>query len=69
MKQTVLFGPIFSDEERDFILSNMSQVHYPPDSLLFSQVDLTSYLFVIVEGTVELIQTDVKGTSSSMQKL
>ena len=47
----------------------MSQVHYPPDSLLFSQGDLPSYLFVIVEGTVELIQTDVKGTSSSMQKL
>lgn len=69
LKQTVFFGPIFSDEERDYILSNMEQVSYPPDSLLFSQGDLPSYLYVIVEGTAELIQTDVKGQSNSMQKM
>lgn len=47
----------------------MEQVQYPPDSLLFSQGDVPSYLFIIVEGTAEVIQTDVKGKSNSLQKL
>lgn len=69
LKQTVFFGSIFSDDERDLLLSNMMQVSYPPDSLLFSQGDLPQYLYIVVNGTAELVQTDVKGCPNTLQKL
>ena len=69
MKQTIVFGTFFTDKERDYILSNMEQVSYPPDSLLFSQGDLPAYVYVLVKGTAELIQSNVKGVSNTLQKL
>lgn len=47
----------------------MEQVSYPPDFLLFSQGDLPAYIYILVKGTAELIQTDVKGVSNTLQKM
>ena len=47
----------------------MEEITYPKDSILFSQGELPRYLYFIVEGTVELIQSDVRGNSNSLQKM
>lgn len=69
LKQTNLFGSIFTEQERNFMLNNLEEITYQKDSILFSQGELPRYLFIIVEGTVEFIQTDVRGNSNSLQKL
>ena len=69
LKQTIFFDTIFSSDERDAIMQNIVQVDYPKDAILFSQGELPSYLYIIVDGTVEYIQTDVKGNSNTLQRL
>ncbi|KAK8831194.1 hypothetical protein WA577_003365 [Blastocystis sp. JDR] len=69
LKQTHLFGAIFTEEERKYIINNLEEITYPKDSILFSQGELPRYLYFIVEGTVELIQSDVRGNSNSLQKM
>ena len=63
--QTVFFDSIFSSDERNVIMSHMDQV----DSILFSQGDLPEFLYIIVDGTVEFIQSDMKGNSTVLQRL
>ena len=69
IKQTVFFGNIFSDDERSFILENLEQITYSADSIVFSQGEIPSFLYIIIDGTVELIQSDVQGKYNSLQKM
>lgn len=69
LKQTVFFGNIFSDDERSFILDNLEQITYSADSIVFSQGEIPSFLYIIIDGTVELIQSDVQGKYNSLQKM
>ncbi len=69
LKQTIFFDTIFSSDERDSIMQNFVQVNYPKDAILFSQGELPGYLYIVVDGTVEYIQTDVKGNSNTLQRL
>ena len=50
-------------------MQNFVQVNYPKDAILFSQGELPGYLYIVVDGTVEYIQTDVKGNSNTLQRL
>ena len=56
-------------QQRDEIMERLEIVDYPKDAILFSQGQLPEYLYIIVEGTVEFIQSDVKENSNSLQRL
>lgn len=69
LNRTIFFDTIFSTGQRDQIMKELERADYPKDSILFSQGQLPEYLFILVEGTVEFIQTDMKDNSNSLQRL
>ena len=56
-------------QQRDEIMERLEIVDYPKDAILFSQGQLPEYLYILVEGTVEFIQSNVKEESNSLQRL